>query len=85
MHIPELNNAYCAMRKMLAETVSAKKVDTAQRDALHTAAQALDREISRRLVVAGIPEVMEQYAAGLITLNELGQHFLLAYTYEGKK
>lgn len=53
MHIPELNNAYCAMQKMLAETVSAKKVDTAQRDALHTAAQALDQEISRRRVVAG--------------------------------
>ena len=85
MYIPELNNAYCAMQKMLTETVSAKKVDTAQRDALHTAAQALDQEISRKLVVAGIPEAMEQYAAGLITLNELGQHFLLAYTYEGKK
>lgn len=85
MHIHELNNAYCAMNKMLAETVSAKKVDTAQRDALHTAAQALDLEISRRLVVAGVPEVMEQYQAGMLTLNELGQHFILAYTYDGKK
>lgn len=85
MHIPERNNAYCAMNKMLAETVSAEKVDTAQRDALHTAAQGLDREISRRLVVAGVPEAMEQYRLGLITLNELGQLFLLAYTYEGKK
>lgn len=85
MYIPELNNAYCAMQKMLAETVSAQKVDTAKRDILHTAAQALDQEISRKLVVAGIPEVMEQYQAGMITLNELGQHFLLAYTYEGKK
>lgn len=85
MHIPELNNAYYAMNKMLAETVSAKKADTAQRDALHTAAQALDQEISRRLVVAGVPEAMEQYQAGLITLNELGQLFLLAYTYEGKR
>lgn len=85
MHIPELNNAYCAMNKMLAETVSAEKVDTVKRDALHTAVQALDQEISRRLVVAGVPEAMEQYQAGLITLNELGQHFLLAYTYEGKK
>ena len=85
MYIPELNNAYCAMQKMYAETVSAKKVDTAKKDALYIAAQALDQEISRKLIVAGIPEVMEQYAAGLITLNELGQHFLLAYTYEGKK
>jgi len=85
MYIPELNNAYCAMNKMLAETVSAKKVDTFLTRYLHTAAQALDREISRKLVVAGVPEAMEQYAAGLITLNELGQHFLLAYAYEGKK
>lgn len=73
------------MNKMLSETVSAKKVDTAQRDALHTAAQALDLEISRRLVVAGVPEVMEQYRVGMITLNELGQHFLMAYACEGKK
>lgn len=85
MYITELNNAYCAMQKMLAETVTAQKVDTAKRDALHTAAQAFDQEISRKLVVAGILEVMEQYEEGLITLNELGQHFLLAYTYEGKK
>lgn len=85
MYIPELNNAYCAMNKMLAETVSAQKVDTDKRDTLHTTVQALDQEISRKLVLAGIPEVMEQYRAGLITLNELGQHFLLAYTYEGKK
>lgn len=85
MYIPELNNAYCAMHKMLAETVSAQKVDTTKRDTLHTTVQALDQEISRKLVVAGIPEAMEQYQAGLITLNELGQHFLLAYTYEGKK
>lgn len=85
MYTPELNNAYCAMNKMLAETVSAKKVDTAKRDTLHTTVQALDQEISRKLVAAGIPEAMEQYRAGLITLNELGQHFLLAYTYEGKK
>jgi hypothetical protein len=85
MYIPELNNAYYAMQKMLAETVSAQKVDTAKRDALHTAAQALDQEISRKLVVAGIPEVMDQYREGLITLNELGQHFLLAYTHEGRK
>lgn len=85
MYIPELNNAYCAMQKMLAETVSAQKVDAAKRDALHTAAQALDQEISRKLVVAGIPEAMEQHSAGLITLNELGQHFLLAYMYEGRK
>jgi len=85
MYIPELNNAYYAMQKMLAETVSAQEVDTAKRDALHTAAQALDQEISRKLVVAGIPEVMDQYREGLITLNELGQHFLLAYTHEGRK
>ena len=85
MYIPELNNAYCAMQKMLAETVSVEKVDTTKRDALHTTVQALDQEISRKLVLAEIPEVMEQYRAGLITLNELGQHFLLAYTYEGKK
>lgn len=85
MYIPELNNAYCAMQKMLAETVSAQKVDTDKRDALSTAAYALDQEISRKLVVAGIPELMDQYQAGLITLNELGQHFLLAYMYEGRK
>ena len=85
MHIPELHNAFRALEAMLAYKVTAQKVDTAKREALHTAVQALDQEISRKLVVAGIPEVMEQYAAGLITLNELGQHFLLAYTYEGKK
>lgn len=85
MYISELNNAYCAMQKMLAETVSAKKVDTAKRDVLHTATQALDQEISRKLVVAEIPEALEQYQAGLITLHELGQYFLLAYTYEGRK
>ena len=85
MYIPELNNAYCATRKELAETVSAQKVDTAKRDILHTATRALDQEISRKLVAAGIPVALAEYAAGLITLNELGQHFLLAYTYEGKK
>ena len=41
------------MRKALAETVSAQEVDTAKRDALHTAAQALDQEISRKLDAAG--------------------------------
>lgn len=85
MYIPELNNAYCAMHRMLTETVSAQKVDTTKRDTLRTTVQALDQEISRKLVVAGIPEAMEQYRAGLITLNELGHLFLLAYTYEGKK
>ena len=85
MNVSELNNAYCAMQKMLAETVTAQKVDTAKRDALHTAVQALDQEISRKLVVAGVPDALAQYQAGMITLNELGQHFLLAYMYEGKK
>lgn len=85
MHIPELNNAYCAMNKMLAETVSAEKVDTVKRDALHTAVQALDQEISRKLVAAGIPVALAEYQSGLLTLNELGHHFILAYTYEGKK
>lgn len=85
MYVPELNNAYCAIQSMLTESVAAKKVDTDKRDALSTAACALDQEISRKLVVAGIPELMDQYQAGTITLNELGQHFLLAYSYEGKK
>jgi len=85
MYVPELNHAYCAIQSMIAETVSAQKVDTAKRDALTTAAQALDQEISRKLVVAGVSAAVDQYQAGLITLNELGQHFLLAYTYEGKK
>lgn len=85
MYVSELNHAYCAIQSMIAETVSAQKVDTAKRDALTTAAQALDQEISRKLVVAGIPELMDQYRAGMITLHELGQHFLLAYIYEGKK
>lgn len=85
MNVPELHNSYHAMRKMLSEAESAQKVDTDKRNALCTAVQALDHEISRKLVVAGVPEVMEQYQAGLITLNELGQHFLLAYTYEGKR
>lgn len=85
MYVPELNNAYCTIQSMLTESVAAKKVDTDKRDALSTAAYALDQEISRKLVVAGIPELMDQYQAGLITLNELGQHFLLAYSYEGKK
>ena len=85
MNVIELNSAFRALEAMLSETVFAQEVDTAKRDALHTAVKALDQEISRKLVVAGIPEVMDQYRAGLITLNELGQHFLLAYTYDGEK
>lgn len=85
MYVPKLNNAFHAIQSMIAETVSAQKVDMAKRDALMTAAEALDQELSRKLVVAGIPELMDQYRAGMITLNELGQHFLLAYMYEGKK
>ena len=85
MYIPELNNAYCTTNKMLAETESAPKVDMAKRDALMTAAEALDQELSRKLVVAGVPDALEQYRAGMITLNELGQHFLMAYACEDKK
>lgn len=85
MYVPKLNNAFHAIQSMIAETVTAPKVDMAKRDALMTAAEALDQELSRKLVVAGIPELMDQYRAGLITLHELGQHFLLVYIYEGKK
>lgn len=85
MNVPELYNSYHAMRKMLSETESAQKVDTDKRNALRTAVRALDQEISRKLVVARLPEVMDQYQAGLITLNELGQHFLMAYACEDEK
>lgn len=85
MYVPKLNNAFHAIQSMIAETVSAQKVDMAKRDALMTAAEALDQELSRKLVVAGVPDALEQYRAGMITLNELGHHFILAYTYECKK
>lgn len=79
MDVTELNNAFHALESMIAETVTAPKVDMAKRDALTTAAGALDQELSRKLVVAGVPDALEQYRAGMITLNELGQQFLLAY------
>lgn len=85
MYVPELYNSYHAMRKMLSETESAQKVDTDKRNALRTAVQALDKEISRKLVAAGLPVTLAQYQAGLVTLNELGQHFLMAYACEDKK
>lgn len=79
MNVIELNNAFRALELMIAETVTAQKVDTAKRDALMTAAGALDQELSRKLVVADVPEALAQYQAGMITLNELGQQFLRAY------
>lgn len=79
MHITELNNAFRALESMIAEAVSVQKVDTATRDALMTAAGALDRELSRKLVAVDVPEALAQYQAGMITLNEFGQQFLRAY------
>ena len=79
MNVIELNNAFHAVQSMIAETVTAQKVDMAKRDVLMTAAGALDQELSRKLIVAGVSAAVDQYQAGLITLNELGQQFLLAY------
>lgn len=85
MNVPELYNSYHAMRKMLAETESAQKADTDKCNALRTAVQALDQEISRKLAAAGLLVILAEYQAGLVTLNELGQHFLMAYACEDKK
>lgn len=79
MDVTELNHAFHAVQSMIAETVAAQKVDMAKRDVLMTAAGALDQELSRKLIVAGVSAAVDQYQAGMITLNELGQHFLLAY------
>lgn len=79
MDVTELNHAFRAVQSMIAETVATPKVDTARRDVLITAAGALDQELSRKLIVAGVSAAVDQYQAGLITLNELGQQFLLAY------
>ena len=85
MDVPELNSAFRALDAMLSETMFAPEVDTAKLDALHTAVKALDQEISRKLVVAGLLVILAEYQAGRATLNELGQHFLRAYACEDKK
>lgn len=79
MDVTELNNAFRAIESMLTEAVTAQKVDIEKRNALATAAEALDRELSQKLTDACLPEAMDQYQRGMITLNELGQQFLLAY------
>lgn len=60
MDVTELNNAFHTIQSMIAETVTAQKVDMAKRDALMAAAGALDQELSRKLAVAGLSAAADQ-------------------------